>query len=385
MKKRVSNIEVKKINRNRIFRYVNNRERTSKPEVAAALGISMPTVLQNVNELMEQGLVQEVGELESTGGRKAAAIAPVRNAYHALGIDITQNHLGFVLTDLSGTVLKHARVQKPFADDRGYYKDMGEAALEFLEREGGLGKGFLGVGISVPGIVDNTANQIVRSHALGIAGVDCSRFSEFLMLPSVFINDANAAAIAEIYHAETRFNAAYLFLGNSVGGAIIQERKGYLGDETANDRLYLGDNWRGGEFGHMTLVPGGNRCYCGKEGCLDAYCSAKNLSRHTDGKLERFFEEMEKGNKGFEKLWEEYLSHLAVEVNNLRMVFDCRVIIGGYVGSLIEPYLGRLQEKAAALNTFEADGSYIQACRYRVEASALGAALQQVEAFVSTV
>ncbi|MFQ9799181.1 MAG: ROK family protein [Clostridia bacterium] len=52
--------------------------------------------------------------------------------------------------------------------------------------------------------------------------------------------------------------------------------------------MYTGSNLRAGEFGHNTLIPGGRRCYCGKEGCLDAYCSAKVLSNHTNGNLLEF-------------------------------------------------------------------------------------------------
>ncbi len=383
--KRASNIEVKKFNRNQIFRYVNQQERVSKPDIAMALGISMPTVLQNINELIEQGLVLEVGEFQSTGGRKATAIAPVRDVYYALGLDITQNHIGLVLTDLSGEVLKHKRVYKPFKNERSYYKEMAEIGTEFMDEDQKSGWKFLGIGISIPGIVDTRSQKIVYSHTLNISHLDCAVFTEFLPYPATFVNDANAAGLAEMYHIDHKFNAVYLSLSNSVGGAIIEKRESYVGQDMIKDLLYLGDNLRGGEFGHMTLIPDGGKCYCGKKGCVDYYCSATNLARHTNGKLELFFEELGHGNEAFLKIWDDYLSYLAVEVNNLRMIFDCRVIIGGYVGSHIEPYILQLKERIAKLNTFEADGSYVQACRFRVEASALGAALQRIEAFICTI
>lgn len=385
MRKRASNIEVKKINRNRIFRYVNKYNRVSKPDISVELGISMPTVLQNINELLKQGLVHEVGEFESTGGRKATAIAPIRNSYYALGIDITQNHIGLVLTDLSGDVLKHQRVYKPFMNNRDYYKEMAETALAFKNSEIDSDKEFLGVGISIPGIVDTNSNKVLFSHALNFANIESDRFSEFIPYPCILINDANAAGFAEMYHYDKCFNAVYLSLSNSVGGAIIVERQSYLRDSPLPDKLYLGDNLRAGEFGHMTLIPEGDPCYCGKRGCLDVYCSAKTLSKHVDGTLETFFEEIENGNDVLSDIWNQYLTHLAIEVNNLRMIFDCSIIIGGYVGSFVEPYMSLLKEQVAVRNTFEEDASYIQPCRYRVEASALGAALQHIEVFLCTV
>lgn len=385
IQKRASNIEVKRINRNQIFRYVNKHMRVSKPDVALALRISMPTVLQNVNELIEQGLVMEVGEFKSTGGRKAVAISPVQNARYAIGIDITRNHIGLVFTNLSGEVLQHKRVFQPYANDTAYYRILADITNEFKQQCGFSEEQLLGLGISIPGIIDPGNNRIMFSHALSISNISCDIFSQFFTEPTIYINDANASGIAEIYNADERHNAVYLSLSNSVGGAIIEQRPSLLNENLIDDKLYLGDNWRSGEFGHVTLVPDGKTCYCGKSGCLDAYCSAVSLASHTDGKLETFFEELEKGNAELNIIWDDYLRHLAIHVNNLRMIFDCRVILGGYVGSFIEPYLGRLKQETEKLNTFEYDATYIHPCRYRVEASALGAALQHIEAFISAI
>ena len=109
-----NNRDVKKINRIRTMRSIFACERISQPELAAKVGNSWPTVLQNVKELMEMGLVQEVGTFESTGGRKAKAFAPVRNARYAVGLEITQNHIGAVLVDLSGELVRFERKKRPF-------------------------------------------------------------------------------------------------------------------------------------------------------------------------------------------------------------------------------------------------------------------------------
>ena len=73
MKKNITNIEVKKNNRNRIFRYICKHDRVSNPDIAYALQISLPTVIQNTKELIERRLVEEAGEMQSTGGRRAKA------------------------------------------------------------------------------------------------------------------------------------------------------------------------------------------------------------------------------------------------------------------------------------------------------------------------
>lgn len=166
-------------------------------------------------------------------------------------------------------------------------------------------------------------------------------------------------------------NAVYLSLSNSVGGAFLQ-----------GSRLYLGEHQRSGEFGHMTLYPGGRECYCGKRGCLDAYCSAQRLSSLTEGKLDRFFEKLRQGDKECAQAWAGYQADLVTAANSLHMAFDCDVILGGYVGGYLEDWIGALRELAEERNPFDDGGTYLKVCRYRVEASALGAALQHVERFI---
>ena len=79
----------------------------------------------------------------------------------------------------------------------------------------------------------------------------------------------------------------------------------------------------GANLGHMTIVPHGKRCYCGRYGCLDAYCTANTLTDFTDGNLKEFFDILKTGNnKGIQNVFEDYTDYLAIAVNNLRMCFD---------------------------------------------------------------
>ncbi len=130
MRRGTNSLEVKKLNRNRVFRYVNSRSETSMPDISAALDISGPTVLTIVKELKSAGVVEEVGELQSTGGRKAKAIATVKDARYAVGMDVTENHVGFAYTDLSMKVLKHERIRKPFYNEEQYYQEIGQLLKE---------------------------------------------------------------------------------------------------------------------------------------------------------------------------------------------------------------------------------------------------------------
>lgn len=387
---RTSNIDVKRLNRNRVFRYINRHGRLSRPELAQALGMSSPTVLFITNELLEKGVIREEGVFESTGGRKAKALSPIHDARFALGLDITLNHISMALTNLSGTVLKHIRMQKRFETTPKYRQFLIESLLLFKYDTGIPDEKFLGLGISLPGIIDIQQKRLVYSHILNIFNIPIEEFNRDIPFPMAFINDANAAALAELHIRQDYDHALYLSLSNSVGGALIFRKDPYLGEKKdtgawQSSNLFMGDNYKSGEIGHMTLIPGGIQCYCGKKGCFDAYCSAIVLARHTGGRLEFFFEGLEAGNSVFKAEWETYLDHLATHINSLRMLMDCKVIVGGYVGGFIEPYLGDLRRRLQIRDTFGDDGAYVEACAYRLEASALGAALLHIEAYINAI
>lgn len=389
MKKGASSIKVKRLNRNRVFRYLNSRERTSMPDIAEALGMSGPTVLQIIRELKELQIAQEVGEFRSTGGRKAKAIASVRNACYAAGLDITRNHLSLVITDLSEKVLKHVRIREPFTCSDNYFRKIGTLLEAFIDENKVPRQKVTGVGLSIPGIVDQEGN-ISYSHTLDLEHVDGSRFVKYIPYPCTMLNDANAAVIAECSGKDVPRSMIYLSLSNSVGGAIVFRQnplpEGLLDmQDSVFRKIYRGDNQRAGEFGHMEIHPDGPVCYCGKKGCLDVYCSALRLADLTDGNLGRFFEEMEAGNQKWRSIWEEYLDHLVLAVDNLRMCFDGDVVLGGYVGSYMEHYMDGIRARCAKRNIFGHTGEYVRACRYRIEASALGAAIFQIEKYIDEI
>ena len=204
-------------------------------------------------------------------------------------------------------------------------------------------------------------------------GLRADEFEQYLGLPCRMINDANAGCLAEAWADVSLRDAVYLSLSNSVGSAVLIGR-----------RLYLGHNLRSGEVGHTTLVPGGRPCYCGKSGCVDAYCRAGLLHGHTGGSLKDFFLRLHTGDAALRSVWDAYLDNVAVVVNNLRMMLDCDVILGGYVGRYMDAELAGLRRRAAFRNTFEPDAGYLKACAYKKEAAALGSAIPWIEEYLQT-
>lgn len=358
-------------NRNRVYQLVYQRGSISKPEIAAELGISLPTAIQNVKALQREGLLEEGEMLESTGGRKAVSIIFTKNAKFAIGADITRSHISIVLINLAGEIIESARIERPYVNSSAYYQDLTAAMSRLIQTSAVNPVNILGAGFSVPGVLTRDGQMIIYSHVLKVSALQCSVISRGLSYPSKLCNDANAAGIAEMWKLKNQTDAVYLSLSDTVGGAIL-----------LHNELYLGDNQRGGEFGHMTLVEDGLPCYCGRNGCVDAYCSALTLSKHSDGDLALFFRRLGAGDPAILEIWKGYKSRLATVLNNLIVSFDCTVILGGYLGEYLEDHVEELRMLAADRTTFMGTEDYITPCTYKKEAAAVGAALLYIRPFI---
>ncbi|MDD6174877.1 MAG: ROK family transcriptional regulator [Firmicutes bacterium] len=367
--------ERRRITRNKIYQYLYTASSPrSKQEIASDLLLSLPTVHQNLNELLEAGLVEAAGLQQSTGGRRATGLTIAANARFAVGISLTQNHLRFLAANLRMEEIAYQKTPLHKALQPETLGLLIAAELEsFLDRFGLNRQRLLGVGIAVPGIFNTQGDQILLAPTMQLHGVSTALLTAALPYPCFVSNDATAGGYAEWFAQDSRESIAYLSLENGVGGALL------LGGAP-----YHGTNGRSGEFGHICVEPGGLACKCGKRGCLEAYCSAARVSDDLGISLEDFFAGLAARNTTHEALWEDYLQHLAAGVSTIRMVLDCSVVLGGIMTQYLAPYLPRLRELAAAQNPFESSADYIRLCRYPKRATLLGVALHFIQDFIQS-
>lgn len=123
-----------------------------------------------------------------------------------------------------------------------------------------------------------------------------------------------------------------------------------------------------------------------KAGCFDTVCRAGRLTGYTDGSVEEFFRLLEEGDETAKRLWDEYLDHLTMAIHNVRMLFDGMVILGGYVGAYAGRYMDDICRRVDERNPFgDRAKDYLVECRYKVEASAAGAALFYIDEFLDKI
>lgn len=373
---KLSNAEVKRQNKIAVYRQVLRAGRITKPELSAQLRLSLPTVGQIITELMEAGLVAEDGAAESLGGRRALYYVPVLDKL-ALGVDITQNHVSLALVDLSGQVVAHKRTKLVFANEPGYNDRVNAQIHSFLEENRIDPACLIGIGCSMPGIVSADRKSLRISHILKVTPEKPFSFQPDMPCQMLCFNDADAACMVECYTQNGLETFAFLSLSNTVGGALV-----------VNRNITRGLMGRCGELGHVCIDPGpqARMCYCGKRGHFDAYGSAKLLAEKVDNTLETFFARVEQGDPEMVRALDEYLDNLSILVENIVMFLDMPVVIGGYVGSFLPPYLDRLKEKVALRDNLEFSSvGHIRLCRMKIEAAAVGCGLYFVEQFICSV
>lgn len=357
----------------RIYRCLyESKEFCSRQSLARGLQISLPTVYQNLSRLMEAGLIQESGEQQATGGRKASGLSIVPDARVAVGVSVTEGRLRLVAADLLLRELAYDEIESGsitrFADVGGPLSQLLE---EFLDRFSIDRKRLLGVGIALPAVMSPDSRRLTAAPTLHLRDTSLEGLTEAIPYPTYVDNDATCGGYAEWFLHSGQGDMAYLSLEDGVGGAIL------LGGSP-----YNGDNRRSAEFGHMCIEPGGLRCSCGRQGCLEAYCSARRIRTAFPGSLPDFFARVERHDSACELLWDNMLRHLAIGINNIRMSLDCNVVLGGCLSEFLGPYLPRLKEYAAGNNPFEQNADYLHLSALRRHTAPLGVALHFIVDFL---
>lgn len=370
-----NSIDLKKNNQNKVYRYIyENDGPVSKYELMEQLDLSLPTVNLILKHLTAEHYILEKGTFHSQGGRPPKAFTYNPSLYYSIGLDITAHHVHSALIDLSGQIIAKRKERREFQSDKAYYNFL-RAQTDGLIREACIDRRqVLGAGVALPVMVDMGNQTPLHSDMTLFHLAALENFEKYLDLPCILCNDANAGGLAENWKIKGTRNTFYLSLNNTIGGAILN-----------NNRLYWGETYEGGEIGHVTLVNDGRLCYCGKKGCVDAYLSALLLSDQAEGSLDRFFQYLHARSEKHMAVWREYLEYLTITVNNLKMLFDCPIIAGGYVGAYLEEYLEQIRDMLSRRNTYHENADYFRVCRYKRFSTAVGAALLNVEMFLSKV
>ena len=181
---------LRQTNRRRVLQYLyDSGEPATKQEIAGELSLSLPTVTGNLAELLEGGLVSCSGTQESTGGRKPRTYALEPGARVAVGITVQRGEVRFLAIDMRAQELGCREAPLAFSHTAEYYERLSLYLEAFLDDFHLDRNRLLGVGITLPGIIDQTEGRLVMAPTLELWDVPLEELYRYFSRYPVFIEN----------------------------------------------------------------------------------------------------------------------------------------------------------------------------------------------------
>ncbi|WFE27859.1 ROK family transcriptional regulator [Solwaraspora sp. WMMD791] len=272
--------DIRVANRFEVLRQILAAGAVSRQEVATETGLSQATVSTLVTQLLDLGLLTEVGFQDSGGGRPRGLVAVDPAGGVLVGVDVAETYVHVDAFDPTLTVLASHTDRLHPAENRPeqVVAHVVTGVHAVLRDRRVARRRLLGVGVSVPGQVDREGGVSAFApnwnwHDVPLRGLLAAALDlpARLDLPLHLDNPLRASVVAELWFGagRGRDHVAVLTLGTGVGAGLA-----------FGGSLYRGATNSAGEWGHTRLVPDGRACHCGARGCVEAYVGAPGIVAH---------------------------------------------------------------------------------------------------------
>ncbi|NMA33382.1 MAG: ROK family transcriptional regulator [Clostridiaceae bacterium] len=260
---------LKAYNEKGILDLIRTKQAVSRAELSKETGLSPTAIGVIVSSLIEREYIHEIGTGESSGGRKPVLLELKPDSWYSVGLDIEVGIIQYVLMDITGRVAYEGSVPLRANTPEMAVKASADCVRDVMDKFSIKKERLLGVGISVPGIVDSKSHRVVLAPNIGWEDADpAGMLEKALELPVCIENEAMASAICEnwIGSCQTASNFVCLNIKSGIGAGIF-----------TGGRPYRGTNGSAGEVGHIVVDEDGPRCGCGNYGCLETLASTGSI------------------------------------------------------------------------------------------------------------
>jgi predicted NBD/HSP70 family sugar kinase len=275
---RIESTLLRRINERRLLEVIQEQGPSSRATLTRVSGLTAPTVSKAVDSLLRRGFVEELDPLEPALGRPGRLVRMAADSAAVLGVVIDAQTCCVVAAGLDGNVSEEQT--RRFATPTSYAELLDALEQQCRELLGGIAGRVHGVGVSVPGLVNERLAEIVfcpnlhlldkRNPARDLAdrlGVEC-----------VLLQETDALCLSERMYGDARglHDFAMLDVTTGLGLGVM-----------SGGQVLAGHSGMAGEVGHITVVPDGHRCGCGNRGCLETLATDSALMRMLSDKLDR--------------------------------------------------------------------------------------------------
>ena len=267
----VTGVAYKNINlKKTLISYFSNAGNATIAELCKELNLSIPKVTALLNDLVQDGLVQDNGKIYTGGGRKPNSYGLIPDSMLFIGVDVKVNHINIGLLDANKNIIKIAE-KLPYTLDntKESLESLCTLINQFVNDAPVQKEKIFGIGINLSGRINRTSGYSYSFFYFTeepLAKIIESKVG----IPVFLENDSRAMAYGEYSSGVVteEKNVLFLNLDHGIGLGIV-----------VDGQLYYGKSGYSGEFGHIPIFDNEILCHCGKKGCLETEASGWALTR----------------------------------------------------------------------------------------------------------
>lgn len=281
--KQVANIELlKQVNTGSVYRLIDREKLISRVELARQSELAPASITKMTRQLLKAGLIKEVAQQASTGGRPAISLTCERDKFVFISCKMGRNNLTLALHNIAGDKLvstrQPIRVEKQANSKSELEKDDPVLTFFFTELTDFINTNYdshshhlIAIAITLPGLVDSISGTIEYLPKHNLRNIPLAQLvSDKFRVPTYIGNHTQSLSLAELYFgaAQDCQDSVLLSVHEGVGAGIINCGK-----------IFTNFNHQLGEIGHIKVEPLGLRCHCGNHGCLETIASNDAIIR----------------------------------------------------------------------------------------------------------
>lgn len=272
----IGNVDlVKQLNSAAVYRLIDQQGPISRIQIAEYSQLAPASVTKITRQLIERGLIKEVEQQASTGGRRAISIVTESRGFNAIGVRLGRNDATLTLFDLSGKALAEEHYPLPEQSQEAVEESLFMAIAHFVEHHQRKLRELIAIAVTLPGLVDPSLGMIRYMPHISVNNWPLVANLEKRFNVTSFVgHDIRSLALAEHYFGASR---------DCVDSILVRVHRGTGAGIITNGQIFLGSNGNVGELGHIQVDPLGERCHCGNFGCLEtiaANSAIENRVRH---------------------------------------------------------------------------------------------------------
>lgn len=276
----IGNIDlVKQLNGAIVYRLIDQQGPISRIQIAEISRLAPASVTKITRQLLDRGLIKEVDQQASTGGRRPISIITENRGFHSVAIRLGRHGATISLYDLSGKMLAEEGYPLPQRVQEDLEQALLEAISHFIDSHRNKIRELIAIAVTLPGLTNPETGVVkymphieVNNWAL------CDALKQRFQVTCFVGHDIRSLALAEHYFGATR---------DCEDSILIRIHRGTGAGIIINEQVFLGKNRNVGEIGHIQVDPLGERCYCGNFGCLENIVSNSAIETHARRLLEQ--------------------------------------------------------------------------------------------------